>query len=256
LGATLNVWHTSDGKVPVQSSGERVERVEYFEEKLQDALLSPLPSSADLDPARGSLYTESKSGDGNALSCVMLVPLLQRVVKDRTMPLGFFPTYCFDPQLSALRASSSFANPLIMFDNIAKFQNRFLPRDIRILEGGIEVLSAKVDSVTYLDAADPALTPTEPLDKLLIGRTIVKPVLDSRVEPVYPPDAKVARISGDVVLNGMIGKDGSVRDLRVISAPCLSLAESALTAVSQWRYKPLLLEGKPVATMTTINVRF
>ena len=258
--ATMTFWHTADGKSPVQSSGERGDRVEYVEEKLRDALVSPLPTSADLDPAKGSLYIETKSENGNTLSCIMLVPLLEQVAKDQKMPLGLFPTYCFDPQGLELRAMSSFANPMTVFDSGTKMQDRFLPRNVQIFEGQAEVLSAKVDSVTYIDATDPALTPTEPLDKFLVGslvgQSVVTPVLDSRVEPIYPLAAKVSRITGTVVLKGMITKDGSVRNLRVISAPCVSLAESALTAVSQWRYRPALLNDKPVAMMTTINVKY
>lgn len=75
------------------------------------------------------------------------------------------------------------------------------------------------------------------------------------VAPIYPDDARQARIEGTVVLNIVIGTDGSVESLKVISGPP-SLAPAAAAAVRQWRYKPYLMSGKPVQVDTTVNVVF
>ena len=72
--------------------------------------------------------------------------------------------------------------------------------------------------------------------------------------PIYPHDAKDARVSGKVVLNAIIGTDGRIHDLRVVEAPWPSLAASSLFAVSRWQYKPYLLNGEPVEVETTVNV--
>jgi protein TonB len=79
-------------------------------------------------------------------------------------------------------------------------------------------------------------------------------MLVSKVQPVYPVEAKEAHITGTVVLQALIGRDGSLQDLRIVQAPAASLAVSALLAVSQWKYKPYLLNGEPVEVNTTINV--
>lgn len=71
--------------------------------------------------------------------------------------------------------------------------------------------------------------------------------------PVYPPDAKKARIQGTVVLEAVIGKDGTVENLTVVSGPA-ALQTSSLDAVRQWTYRPFLLNGEPVEVKTTINV--
>ncbi|MGC2297389.1 MAG: TonB family protein [Acidobacteriaceae bacterium] len=71
--------------------------------------------------------------------------------------------------------------------------------------------------------------------------------------PVYPPDAKKARIQGTVLLDAIIGKDGTVEKLVVQSGPS-ALQQSALDAVRQWTYKPFLLNGDPVDVKTTITV--
>jgi protein TonB len=76
-----------------------------------------------------------------------------------------------------------------------------------------------------------------------------------RVEPVYPPLAKSARIFGTVQLEGVIGTDGRLRELRVLSGhPFLSRA--ALDAVSQWVYEPTILNGGAVEVIAPITVTF
>ena len=75
------------------------------------------------------------------------------------------------------------------------------------------------------------------------------------VPPVYPELAKQARVQGSVVLQAVIGKDGTVTDLRLISGHPL-LAQPALDAVRQWRYKPYLLNGEPMAVETQVTVNF
>jgi TonB family protein len=75
----------------------------------------------------------------------------------------------------------------------------------------------------------------------------------TKVPPVYPEDAKKARIQGKVVLDAIIGKDGTVENLKVVSGPD-PLQQSAFDAVRQWTYKPFLVNGDPVEVKTTINV--
>ncbi len=77
----------------------------------------------------------------------------------------------------------------------------------------------------------------------------------TKVTPAYPADAKEAHVSGSVVLHALIGKDGKIEDLKVISGPP-SLTVSAIDAVKQWTYKPYLLNGNPAEVETTITVNF
>ncbi len=74
-------------------------------------------------------------------------------------------------------------------------------------------------------------------------------------QPVYPPEAKAQGISGSVVLHAIIGRDGSVQSLAVVSGNSL-LSEAALVAVKTWVYKPYLLNGQPTEVDTTITVNF
>lgn len=77
----------------------------------------------------------------------------------------------------------------------------------------------------------------------------------SQPKPNYPPLAKAARVQGSVVLQAVIGKDGRVENLKVVSGHPM-LVQSALDAVRQWRYRPYLLNGEPVEVDTTITVNF
>jgi TonB family protein len=74
-------------------------------------------------------------------------------------------------------------------------------------------------------------------------------------KPVYPPLAKQARIQGMVRFNMMVGKDGTVQDLQVVSGHPL-LVEAAMDVVRQWVYKPTLLNGNPVGVETVVDVNF
>ncbi len=76
------------------------------------------------------------------------------------------------------------------------------------------------------------------------------------VTPQYPPMAKIARVQGAVVLAAVIGKDGSIQGLRVVSTASPLLVQSALDAVKQWKYKPYILNGEPVEVDTTVTVNF
>jgi peptidyl-prolyl cis-trans isomerase A (cyclophilin A) len=80
-------------------------------------------------------------------------------------------------------------------------------------------------------------------------------LLEYKQPPIYPVDAKQARVSGTVVLGAVIGVDGTVKELHVVSGPD-QLQQAALDAVKTWRYRPYLLNGQPVEVRTQINIIF
>jgi TonB family protein len=81
-------------------------------------------------------------------------------------------------------------------------------------------------------------------------------LLVKKVAPVYPDDAKAAHLQGKVVLRTVIGADGRVQDVRLVSAPSASLAVSAFHSVCQWQYKPSIVDGKPAIVEATVEVDF
>jgi TonB family protein len=88
-----------------------------------------------------------------------------------------------------------------------------------------------------------------------VSSGVAQGLLIRQVAPQYPQAARQAHISGTVVLQVVIGKDGSVQSLHALSGPAL-LIPSAMEAVKQWHYKPYQLNGEPVEANTQINVKF
>ena len=76
------------------------------------------------------------------------------------------------------------------------------------------------------------------------------------VNPVYPQMAKIARVQGPVVLAAVIGKDGTIQGLHVLSTASPLLNQAAIDAVKEWRYRPYILNGEPVEVDTQITVNF
>jgi protein TonB len=100
-----------------------------------------------------------------------------------------------------------------------------------------------------------AVPPPVPSQKVRVPSAIVAGNLIHDVKPYYPLQARQGKIEGTVVLVAVIDKDGSVRDVQVKSGLPL-LAQAAIEAVRQWRYKPYLLHGQPVEVDTQISINF
>lgn len=101
----------------------------------------------------------------------------------------------------------------------------------------------------------PADSLTGPPGSVKVGATVAAANLITKVTPSYPELAKAARVQGTVQFQALIGTDGTVQNLHLLSGPPL-LVQAALQAVQQWVYKPTLLNGQPVQVVTTIDVNF
>jgi protein TonB len=91
--------------------------------------------------------------------------------------------------------------------------------------------------------------------RIRIGASVQQAKLIAKVQPIYPPDAKARRIQGVVKMQAILGKDGKVENLEVLSGDPM-LAAAALEAVRQWQYETTLLNGDPVEVMTEVDVNF
>jgi protein TonB len=117
--------------------------------------------------------------------------------------------------------------------------------------GGLGELLASQRSVPVLAKAP---EPT-PVKRMRVPARVAEANLIHDVPPQYPPEAGRARIEGPVVLMAVIGKDGTVKDVRVESGLPI-LAQAAIDAVKQWRYKPYLIGGEPVEVDSRITINF
>lgn len=110
---------------------------------------------------------------------------------------------------------------------------------------------------SFFTAATPVRPPAPPskphapvrLSVMNLGQLI------HRVDPTYPQIAIAAHVQGPVQLAALIARDGTIENLRVLSGHPM-LAQAALDAVRQWRYRPYVLDGEPVEVETQITVNF
>ena len=91
--------------------------------------------------------------------------------------------------------------------------------------------------------------------RVRVSAGVTEGLLIHKVQPTYPPLARSARIQGQVILQAVIGKDGTIQNLRAVSGHPM-LTPAAIDAVRQWRYKPYFLNGEPVEVDTQITVNF
>src|SRR5262249_23246483 len=125
-------------------------------------------------------------------------------------------------------------------------------REKIILFVGKIVQSVEVEAVGEPKPPGPPGTP----QRIRVGGYVIAANLISQVKPVYPQGARDAGIEGTVHLQGIIGSEGNFITLRVTSNNNSELANAALEAVKQWRYKPALLNNQPIEILTEIVLAF
>jgi len=111
------------------------------------------------------------------------------------------------------------------------------------------VVPGGIGNVPVVIPARPA-----PLKPLLVSHLAEADLLH-KVQPIYPPLARQARIQGSVELRAIISKAGAIENLVVVRGHPM-LAPAAIEAVRQWRYRPYLLNSKPIEVETDITVNF
>jgi len=95
--------------------------------------------------------------------------------------------------------------------------------------------------------------PTPPAPQRITVLQMAEPI--QRITPTYPPLARAAHISGKVDLMGVLGTDGRIHEIKVISGHPM-LVRAAVDAVMQWVYRPTILNGQPVEVQAPIVVNF
>jgi protein TonB len=84
---------------------------------------------------------------------------------------------------------------------------------------------------------------------------VMEKLVTHRVDPDYPEAARPANLQGVIVLDVVVGRDGSVLDMHALNGPEV-LAEAAMDALRWWRFKPYRVDGQPVVEETTVGVEF
>jgi TonB family protein len=212
-----------------------------------------------VDPMQGSRAAESqgliiKQRDAGAvkLGCLSMKDALGN-------PFG--EVWCLDADKPILRIKASPQGVRVGYNRILNFNGRFIAGDLEFVRQGKQYLTAHIESIETIAALDDAtfLPPADaaPLKQKIvtIAGGVAQGFLIKRVQPDYPMLAQERGIMGTVILQAIIGKDGHLRDLRVVSGPP-ELRQAATDAVKKWVYRPYLLNGEVVEVVTTINVAF
>jgi TonB family protein len=97
--------------------------------------------------------------------------------------------------------------------------------------------------------------PQQVSEPVRLSEEAARALLVHSVDPVYPREAAAQKLQGAVVLQAMIGRDGSVQDLKIVRGYFV-LGRAAIAAVKQWRFQPYILNGHPAETQTVLTVNF
>jgi TonB family protein len=255
-GASRTEWHTADGKIVYEATGQRLF---YFEHRLESLLFSPIPATADLDPSDIAVANDKLKVARLELPCA--------VVMNRKRPDGSPVSpevvhYCFDTSAPVLRIERESPSLYIAFNKLVMVQKRVLARQVIIADGKHDLVTFTFGATDNLAKDDTALTPPAgarpfvPTDHLTFPSAKQAPSLAKKTWPHYPAAAKAERIQGTVTLDVMISVKGEVRDVRVISSPAPLLTGAARDSLTQWQYKPYIVDGQPQEVNTLINVIF
>jgi TonB family protein len=92
-------------------------------------------------------------------------------------------------------------------------------------------------------------------EPVAVSEDAARALLMHTVNPIYPPEAVSQKLHGPVVLQAVIGRDGTIQDLKIVRGYFI-LGRAASAAVKQWRFQPYTVNGRAVSTQTVITVNF
>ena len=127
------------------------------------------------------------------------------------------------------------------------------PLDVEVVAGSKHSRLRPGNNATKLEIATPA-TKSAPRMETATNAAQHEAIADA-TKPAYPPLAQHMNVQGSVVLQALIGADGIIENLRVMSGPAI-LAAAAQQAVREWRFKPIVQNGQAVESKATITVNF
>jgi len=161
--------------------------------------------------------------------------------------------YCFDSVSGTLVND---ALNMTEYSDFIAFGGKYFPGSIRVKGIQPPAVTLQVNSISPLAAADDE--DFQPPQNASVWPSCddpgALPVIKSQAFPIYPTAEKIAHKQGAVLIYAVIGADGRLHNLSVLSAPDSALAQSALTALGQWEYTTETCGGTPVPVETLLYV--
>ncbi len=221
-----------------------------------DQIVHPMPERSEIDQSKPDLRKEVIAKV--PLDCIMLD---QKIAQVAYPPMGLCPTYCFDRDKNSLRISLTNGSVLVVRNAVGLFQGKSVAISQSVSIDNLPVIKAHIEKLTGAELAAPDFMPTSAMALIddhptQLPGNVVAGTNIKKVNPVYPQGAKEKHVSGTVVLHALIGTDGRIHHLNLVSSPDPDLALASFAAVRYWTYKPYLLNGRPTWVDTTITVNF
>jgi TonB family protein len=120
---------------------------------------------------------------------------------------------------------------------------------------GADGLGGSAANASVLNGHGQPVVKYVPPKPIAVSSGVATGMLIQSTPPVYPSIAKAARVGGTVVVHATISKNGTIKDLHVVSGPPM-LQQAALDAVRSWRYRPYMLSNQPIEVETSVSVVF
>ena len=216
--------------------------------------VDPMYQAANIHPDY-DLQVRRVNTAGVALNCVS-VPDPKRYAEE-TNPDWLFATMCFDPDMH-LRLTVA-GDTSVQFEDLQPFQGRMVARDVKVIQKGNLIAAMKVTLLEPLENASAELL--KPGKNAIAQPYVIEPGFPAPV-PIYQVAAHIQLpaagrpYQGVALIPATIRKDGSVKvrvEEMLWTGQFLNFKDSLVSAVSQWKYKPYLVDGEPVEVGLTIQ---
>lgn len=213
----------------------------------------PDTDADDLDPVPASVTIQTRPAPAPASSSVAAKSTTAKNSGKRAKtPVATAAQSTAAAPAAALTSSSRTELPPLEVEVVAGNSRRQLHSDGNSLR--VDLQPAVSQPTTPVADSNAANMTTNAAENLRISAEAAD-VVSQPVRPGYPVLARQMKVQGSVILEALIGRDGLIQNLHVLTGPPI-LADAAEQAVRQWRFKPHYQNNQPVETQTSITVNF
>ena len=200
-------------------------------------------NAAITDAQQDAYFSRTPVGDTKAQNSNIGLPTAEVAVPEGVSPLP----KAFEFPLPAPEAPAKEQAPI-------RVEHR-VPESLRNSAPIPQPVVVTVNPAQMMPVSAPVPPTPQYSEPVLVSEESARALAISTVAPVYPAGAVAQKLQGAVVLQAVIGRDGSVQDLKLVRGYFL-LGRAAIAAVKQWRFRPYVLNGRAVQTQTMITVNF
>jgi TonB family protein len=195
-------------------------------------------------PAEKVKKIHGRNENGLKLQCVELDSVVDGLGQTREV--------CVDPATGTLVRKGAFLDR-----ELSSIDSKMFPHYLSFMENGKAVAEVQITELKTTDQFPPAtFDPPEGAISQPGCMNPTSPQLVKQARPIYPPEERSSRVEGKVEMYAVVGSDGVVRRLRVLSGSSAGFNESSIKAVQQWHYEPATCNGVPIDVEAVITVTY